>query len=63
MLPRYQILVTIYFNQVGVFLIQNHIELPLIRLLPDNPVITHGFHNDFLVFVHPARQEFHSAIL
>lgn len=59
---RYQILFTIYFNQVCIFLIQNNIELPLVRLFPNNPIITHGFHDDFLIFVHPARQEFQNAV-
>lgn len=60
---RYQILFTIYFNQVCIFLIQNNIELPLVRLFPNNPIITHGFHDDFLIFVHPARQEFQNAVV
>lgn len=55
-LLKYQILVTIDFNQVCVFLIQNYIQLPLVRLLPNNPVIAHGFHNDFFIFICSVRK-------
>ena len=62
-LLRHQTLLTIDFNQVWIFLIQNNIQLPLVGLLPNNPVITHGFHDDFFILVHSVRQEFQDSIV
>ena len=60
-LLEHQTLFTIDFDQVCILLIQNNIQLPLVRLLPNNPVITHGFHDDFFILVHSVRQEFQDA--
>lgn len=56
-LLKHHTLFTIDFNQVCIFLIQNNIQLPLVGLLPNNPVIAHGFHDDLFILVHSARQE------
>lgn len=46
---------TVYFNQIGVLLIQDHIQFSLVWLLADYPVVCHCFYDDFLIFINPGR--------
>lgn len=47
---------TVNFDQIGVLLIQDHIQFSLVRLLTDYPVVCHSFYDDFFIFINSGRQ-------
>lgn len=49
---------TIYFYQIGILLIQDHIKFSLVWLLADYPVVGHSFYDDFFIFIHPEEKKY-----
>ena len=52
-LPSIYVGPTINFKQMDILLVQDDVQLSLVRLLADHPVVCHCLHNDLLIFINP----------
>ena len=46
---------TVNFDQISILLVEDDVQLSLVRFLPHNPIVCHGFDDDLFILIHSGR--------